>query len=169
MKLQHQVILSLGTNQGNKLENIEHCIQLINKKIGRVTQISKLYETPSWGFESYAFYNCALSVISSCEPIKVLETALAIEQEMGRIRKEQLGYQSRIIDIDLIFFEDRIITTDTLQIPHPLLQERKFVMMPLLDLDIPWKHPVLNQTIATLAENCSDNSNCMVIQNLKIN
>ncbi len=168
MKLQHQVILSLGTNQGNKLENILNCVQLISEKIGKVTRISMLYETPSWGFESDAFYNCALSVMTALEPIQVLELALSIEQEMGRIRKEQLGYQSRIIDIDLIFFEDKIVDEDSLQIPHPLMQGRKFVLMPLLDLNISWKHPILNQTIATLLENCPDDSNCKVVQKLGI-
>ena len=169
MKIQHQVIVSLGTNQGNKLENILNCVQLINEKIGSVVRISKLYETPSWGFESDAFYNCALLVETPYEPAQVLEFALMIEHEMGRIRKEQLGYQARIIDVDLIFFEDRIINTDTLQIPHPLLQERKFVLMPVLDLGISWKHPVLNQTIAALLENCSDDSNCVVVQKLELN
>ncbi|WPR72772.1 2-amino-4-hydroxy-6-hydroxymethyldihydropteridine diphosphokinase [Flavobacterium sp. NG2] len=168
MKQQYQVILSLGTNQGDKLENILHCIQLITERIGVVIQVSKLYQTPSWGFESDPFYNCALSVLTTHEPTHVLELALMIEQEMGRIRKEQLGYQARSIDIDLIFFEDKILDTDTLQIPHPLLQERKFVLMPLLDLDIPWRHPILNQTMADLLENCSDDSNCVVVQDIVI-
>ncbi|WP_366186694.1 2-amino-4-hydroxy-6-hydroxymethyldihydropteridine diphosphokinase [Flavobacterium ovatum] len=166
MKLEQKVVLSLGTNQGDKLGNILFCIQLIKEKIGVVTQVSKLYESPSWGFESDAFYNCALEVKTTQSPSGILKNALSIEQEMGRIRKEQLGYQSRIIDIDLVFFGEELIDTVDLQIPHPLMQERKFVLMPVSDLKIQWKHPVFNQTITSLLENCQDQSDCVVVQEI---
>jgi 2-amino-4-hydroxy-6-hydroxymethyldihydropteridine diphosphokinase len=166
MKLEQKVVISLGTNQGDKLGNILFCIQLIKENIGAVTQVSKLYETSSWGFESDAFYNCALEVETTQNPIEILNNALSIEQEMGRVRKEHLGYQSRIIDIDLIFFGEEVINTLDLQIPHPLMQERKFVLLPVSDLNVQWKHPVFNQSIKSLLENCQDESDCVVVQEI---
>ncbi|MDG2432151.1 2-amino-4-hydroxy-6-hydroxymethyldihydropteridine diphosphokinase [Flavobacterium sp.] len=163
MKSQHQVVLSLGSNQGNKLETIEVCIALIHKEIGTVIQVSKIYETPSWGFESAAFYNCALVLHSFHTAQKVLNLALKIEKKLGRIRNNQAGYQARIIDIDLIAFDEEIINTDKLQAPHPLLQNRKFVLMPFLDLGIQWKHPVLHKTVAELLESTTDSSTCTVV------
>lgn len=86
MKSQHQVILSIGTNQGNRLENVERCIQLIHQEIGTVVKVSKVYETPSWGFDSEAFYNCALVLHTSHTSHLILEQALRIEKKMGRVR-----------------------------------------------------------------------------------
>ena len=101
MKIQNQAILSIGSNQGNRLENIQQCIQLIHLELGSVFKVSKLYETPSWGFESDAFYNCAIAIHTHKSPLKLLSAILKIEKKLGRIRKEHLGYQSRTIDIDI--------------------------------------------------------------------
>jgi 2-amino-4-hydroxy-6-hydroxymethyldihydropteridine diphosphokinase len=167
MKSQHQTILSIGSNQGNRLENIERCIALIHQEIGTVIKVSKLYETPSWGFDSDSFYNCTLLMHTSLSPHKVLMLALKIEKKMGRIRKEQLGYQSRIIDIDIIAFDSVIIDSKKLQIPHPLMQNRKFVLLPMKDLNLNWVHPILKQTIVELLQITADESSCKVIQDLK--
>ncbi|GIZ10337.1 2-amino-4-hydroxy-6-hydroxymethyldihydropteridine diphosphokinase [Flavobacterium sp. UMI-01] len=166
MELGHKVVLSLGTNQGDKLGNILFCIQLIKEKIGTVTQVSKLYETPAWGFDGDAFYNCALEVVTTQRPIEVLNNALLIEKEMGRVRVEQSGYQSRIIDIDLVFCENEIIHNEQLQIPHPLMQDRKFVLLPISDLDLQWEHPILKLTLVQMLEKCVDNSDCVVVQDI---
>ena len=167
MKSQHQVILSIGTNQGNRLENVERCIQLIHQEIGTVVKVSKVYETPSWGFDSEAFYNCALVLHTSHSSHLILEQALRIEKKMGRVRNLDFGYQSRIIDIDLIAFDAEIIDTESLQIPHPLLQNRKFVLLPMQDLNLDWVHPVLNKSIPELIAITPDESVCEVVQNLK--
>ncbi|RKS99046.1 2-amino-4-hydroxy-6-hydroxymethyldihydropteridine diphosphokinase [Flavobacterium sp. 123] len=167
MKSQHQVILSIGTNQGNRLENVERCIQLIHQEIGTVVKVSKVYETPSWGFDSEAFYNCALVLHTSHTSHLILEQALRIEKKMGRVRNLDLGYQSRIIDIDLIAFDAEIIDTESLQIPHPLLQNRKFVLLPMQDLNLDWVHPVLNKSIPELIAITPDESVCEMVQNLK--
>lgn len=166
MKEGNKIVLSIGTNQGDKLENIVHCIQLIKEKIGMVTQVSKIYQTPSWGFESDPFFNCALEVMSQQTPNEILESALSIEQEMGRTRTGIEGYQSRIIDIDLILYGDTVIESEKLTLPHPLLQERKFVLLPLADLNLEWEHPIFHKTIATLLEVCPDASECVVVQAL---
>lgn len=167
MKSQHQVILSIGTNQGDRLENVETCVQLIHQEIGTVVKVSKVYETPSWGFESEAFYNCALVLHTFHSSHFILEQALRIEKKMGRVRNSDLGYQSRIIDIDLIAFDAEIIDTESLQIPHPLLQNRKFVLLPMQDLNLDWVHPVLNKSIPELIAITPDESVCEVVQNLK--
>ncbi len=167
MKSQHQVILSIGTNQGNRLENVERCIQLIHQEVGTVVKVSKVYETPSWGFDSEAFYNCALVLHTSHSSHLILEQALRIEKKMGRVRNLDFGYQSRIIDIDLIAFDAEIIDTENLQIPHPLLQNRKFVLLPMQDLNLDWVHPVLNKSIPELIAITPDESVCEVVQNLK--
>src|SRR5215217_7144696 len=121
MKAQHQVILSIGSNQGNRLEVIKNCIALLHQEIGTVIQVSRVYETAAWGFDSDAFYNCALLLHSHFSAEEVLLKALGIEQKLGRIRKNESGYQYRIIDIDMIAFDEAIIETQTLTIPHPLM------------------------------------------------
>lgn len=167
MKSQHQVILSIGSNQGSRLENIERCLQLIHQEVGTVVKVSKLYETPSWGFDSDAFYNCALVIHTFSSASKILSQVLKIEKRLGRIRSEELGYQSRSIDIDMIAFDSVIIETEKLQIPHPMMQNRKFVLLPVQDLNLDWKHPVLKKTISELLEVTPDQSVCAIIQNLE--
>lgn len=167
MKLQHQVVLSIGSNQGNRLENIQNCIDLIHQNVGTVIQVSKLYETPAWGFESDAFYNCALLLHTNCSAQKILSQVLKVEKELGRIRLNQEGYQSRIIDVDVIAFDDEIIDSEKLQIPHPLMQNRNFVLLPMQDLKLNWKHPVLQKTISELITVSPDESVCSVVSDLK--
>ncbi len=167
MKSQHQVILSLGSNQGNRLENIERCLQLIHQEIGTVIKVSRLYETPAWGFESDAFYNCVLIIHTTSSANKILTQVLKIEKKLGRVRSNKVGYQSRTIDIDLISFDEEIIDSEKLQIPHPLMQNRKFVLLPIQDLNLDWKHPILKKTISELLESSPDQSVCKVIQELK--
>jgi 2-amino-4-hydroxy-6-hydroxymethyldihydropteridine diphosphokinase len=167
MKSQHQVILSIGSNQGNRLENIERCLQLIHQEVGTVIKVSKLYETPSWGFDSDAFYNCALVIHSYSSANKILTQVLKIEKKLGRIRSEELGYQSRVIDIDLISFDEDSIDTEKLQIPHPLMQNRNFVLLPIQDLNLDWKHPILKKSISELLEVSPDQSACQVVQDLE--
>jgi deoxyguanosine kinase len=166
MKSQHQVILSLGSNQGNRLENIETCIALIHQGIGTVIKVSRLYESPSWGFDSDAFYNCALLIHSTSSAQKILSQVLKVEKKLGRVRSAGLGYQSRNIDIDLIAFDEEIIESEKLQIPHPLMQNRNFVLLPLQDLNLDWKHPILQKNISELLALSPDKSICTIVQDL---
>lgn len=167
MKSQHQVVLSIGSNQGNRLENIQSCINLIHHEVGTVIRVSKLYETPAWGFESDAFYNCALLLHSFSSAQKILSQVLKVEKKLGRIRSDQQGYQSRIIDVDLIAYDDEIIESEKLQIPHPLMQNRNFVLLPMKDLELDWKHPVFQKTVSELISITPDNSVCTMVQELK--
>lgn len=166
MSKQQKVVLSLGSNIGNRLENIQNCIQLIHENIGLVLRVSKLYETPAWGFESDDFYNCALLVHTSFSAEKILKKIATIEKELGRFRKRTDLYEARVIDIDIVMIENLIVQTDHLQVPHPQMQFRKFVLLPLLDLKIDYNHPVLHQSIEQLYKSCEDQSECELVGDL---
>ena len=166
MKSQHQVVLSIGSNHGNSLENIESCLQLIHHQVATVVKVSKVYESPSWGFESDPFYNIAVVVHTYDSADNILNKVLAIESQMGRVRNENSGYQSRSIDIDIIAFDNEIINTAQLKVPHPLMQERIFVLKPMLDLNLEWIHPILNQTVAELLFATDDKSDCIAVKSI---
>ncbi|MBK0370311.1 2-amino-4-hydroxy-6-hydroxymethyldihydropteridine diphosphokinase [Flavobacterium agrisoli] len=167
MKAQHQVVLSLGSNQGNRLEILQNCIHHIHHGIGTVIKVSRVFETPSWGFDSDAFYNCALLMHTVQEATVVLEAILALEKKLGRIRSNSTEYQARIIDIDLIAFDEDVIALPELKVPHPLLQNRKFVLEPFKDLQLNWKHPILHQSLTEMIQNCNDESTCVVVHTIK--
>ena len=166
MKMQQKVVLSLGSNQGNRLENIENCIQLIHQKIGLILRVSNLYETPSWGFSSDAFYNCALVLHTSFSAEKILQKITLIEKELGRVRQDTSDYQARIIDVDIIAIDEEIFSSETLTIPHQQMQDRLFVLLPMLDLKLEWQHPILQKSVRELVEICKDKSDCVVVSNL---
>src|SRR5688572_6075216 len=98
LMIQNQVVLSLGSNIGDRLDNISRCIALIHSHAGTVVRISKVYETPAWGFEGDAFYNVALLLHTSLAAEDLLEKILDVEEQLGRVRSDAKGYQSRIID-----------------------------------------------------------------------
>jgi len=158
MYKQHQIILSLGSNQGNRNENLQQAIHLINNEVGSSIAISPVYETPSWGFESNAFLNCAVLIHTFKSAEIVLSKCLQIETRLGRVRSNTNNYTARSIDIDLITYDDEIITTDNLNIPHPFLQDRKFVLKPCCDLKPDWNHPILKKTFLELWNETMDNS-----------
>lgn len=167
MQSQNQVVLSLGSNQGDRLEKLQGAIDLIHKNIGTVIQVSKLYETPAWGFESAAFYNCALLLHTSFSAEKILEKILETEKQLGRIREDQEGYQARTIDIDIIAFNEEIIEKLHLHVPHPQMQHRLFVLLPMADLKIGWTHPKLKKPVSELIKDTEDKSFCTVAGTLK--
>jgi 2-amino-4-hydroxy-6-hydroxymethyldihydropteridine diphosphokinase len=163
---QHQVMVSLGSNQGNRLALIESCIDLIHNEVAVVVKVSKIYETPAWGFESEPFYNCVLLLHTSKSPQKLLNQLLKVEKKLGRVRNQVREYQPRPIDIDILAFDEEIVATETLQIPHPLLQKRMFVLQPLLDLDRNWVHPVLKKSIVQLVAETEDTSVIQAVHTL---
>jgi len=151
MELDHnRVYLLLGSNLGDREGVIKQAIDLIEKKIGTVHSKSSVYETEPWGkTDQPGFLNLALEVVTSLSALEVLEEALAIEKQLGRVRLERWG--SRIIDIDIIFFNQEIIhIKERLTVPHPEMQNRKFVLEPLCEIAPDFRHPVLNQTIRQL-------------------
>jgi len=164
---QSKVILSIGSNQGNKLQNIIECITLIHHEIATVIKVSKLYQTPSWGFQSEPFYNCALLVHTNKTSEKLLEEILFVERKLGRIRTNSNIYQDREIDVDIIAIDQKIIQSETLEIPHPRMQDRCFVLQPLKDLQTDFVHPVFKKNVTELLENCTDKSEIKFIKQIK--
>ena len=167
MEKQHQVVLSLGSNLGDRQLFIETAIALLHKKVGTVIKVSGLYETPPWGFDSLPFYNCALVIHTSKSAEKILSLALQIETEIGRVRSEEEGYQKRIIDIDVIAFDDQIVKTESLKIPHPHMHNRLFVLIPMRDLNLDWRHPILQKFLPELVLLAEDKSKCKFVKELK--
>jgi len=167
MKMQHQAILSIGSNQGDRLQHIQQAIDLIHNDIATVVKVSRLYETPAWGFEGDAFYNCAVLVHTCKESSVLLDEILSAELHLGRIRNKAIGYQSRTIDIDIISFDEEIIDTENLTVPHPRMADRKFVLLPMDDLKSDFVHPVSQKNVIELLRDCQDDSDCKVISNLQ--
>lgn len=167
MNEQNQIILGLGSNQGDRSKNIELAIESIHNEIGTVVKISNLYESPSWGFESEPFYNCAILIHSYSNADEILYQILEIEKKLGRVRSEKQGYQQRIIDIDIISFNESVIETEKLVVPHPFLQERLFVLLPIRDLDSNWIHPINKKHIAEIISNFEGEKNCVLVQKMK--
>ena len=152
-----KVYLLLGSNLGDRRKLIDEAILEIGAQVGAVFQQSSFYETAAWGREDQpGFLNVAIGVVTALNPMEVLEKVLRIEQDLGRVRLEKWG--SRLIDIDLILFDDLIVDEGpVLQIPHPQMQHRKFVLEPLAELIPHYKHPLLQQTIQELLESLDDN------------
>ncbi len=148
----HNIYLALGTNLGDKEQNIKLAIKQIELLIGKVIALSSLYGTQPVGFESQnSFVNAACRVSTKLNPLEVLECTQTIEHEMGRKSKSvNQIYSDRIIDIDLLLFDNQIIEYPRLVIPHPRLQERAFVLTPLAEIAPDIYHPVLKETISEL-------------------
>ena len=163
MNLQQQVILSLGSNQGNRHENIEQAIASIHHEVATVVKVSSLYESDSWGFESDSFYNCAVAVHTNLTPVKLIKKILKLEKKLGRIRTKSLTYLPRIIDIDIIAFGAEVLKSDLLEVPHNQLQNRLFVLLPLLEIVSDWMHPITNKSISELLSECTDTGACTKI------
>lgn len=150
--------IALGSNKGYKLKNLQAAVDAIYKRIGNIKLISKVYKSPAFGFESDDFFNCCLVLESYLQPQNVLEKLLDIETDLGRTRTQKEGYEARIIDLDIVFAENAIIDTKTLQVPHPEMQKRKFVLLPLNDIASKVKHPKLDKAVSVLLEECNDKS-----------
>jgi 2-amino-4-hydroxy-6-hydroxymethyldihydropteridine diphosphokinase len=164
MKIQKTTFLSLGTNQGNKLENLQNAIKAIAIQAGKVSKISSVYKTASWGFDSDDFYNICLKVTTYHQPLKLMQILLKIETELGRTRNNASGYADRNIDIDMLLFEDEVVFSKTLTLPHPKMLERKFVLVPLTEIAPNVIHPLEKKTLITCLRNCDDSSKIMCIE-----
>ena len=148
--------LLLGGNLGNREDNLHKAIALIAENIGSVVSISALYETAAWGkTDQPSFLNQAVAVETNFTAIEVLNKALEIEKVLGRVRKDKWG--ERLIDIDLILYGNEVIDIENkLQVPHPHMQERRFVMAPLAEIAPGIVHPILGKTILDIFENITD-------------
>jgi len=158
MKIQRITYISIGTNQGDKLTNIQQAINLIADKIGAVLKVASVYETASWGFNSNNFYNTCIKVSTYLPPEQLILRLLSIEKELGRTRNDTDGYSDRLIDLDILLFDDEIIFSKTLIVPHPRMLERKFALVPLVEIARNVIHPIEKKHLYICLENCSDTS-----------
>ncbi|WP_297802395.1 2-amino-4-hydroxy-6-hydroxymethyldihydropteridine diphosphokinase [uncultured Polaribacter sp.] len=158
MTIQSNTYLSLGTNQGNKLENLQNAINLIDDRIGGIQNISSVYKTPSWGFKGEDFFNICIEVSTQHQPETLMNSLLKIENDLGRLRSNEDGYQNRNIDIDILLVNDEIIFSKTLIVPHSKMLQRKFVMIPLAEIAPNAIHPIEKTKISVCLLNCDDSS-----------
>lgn len=171
----HHLYLLIGGNQGDRFALLRQATDLIRQRIGSVLAASPLYETEPWGEflpgeKPQPFLNQALLADTLLSPYEALDAALAIEAELGRVRKEpegesqaplRTGYASRPIDIDLIFYDSLVVNDPPrLLLPHPRMHLRRFVLQPLCDIAPDYIHPQFNKSLKTLLLECPDTSCC---------
>jgi len=158
MKIQRLTYLSLGSNQGRKLNNLQEAIFEIAESIGAIHKISSVYKTDSWGFKGDDFYNICIAVSTYLPPEELLKNILNIEAKLGRKRKQNKKYTNRKIDIDILLFDDEIIFSKNIIIPHPRMLDRKFVLVPLAEIAGSKLHPIEKKTLNICLNNTIDTS-----------
>jgi 2-amino-4-hydroxy-6-hydroxymethyldihydropteridine diphosphokinase len=154
----HQVFLGIGGNTGNKHDNFEKVYTFIKNELGEIMIRSSVYETPPWGFQSDEnFWNQVLVIETGFSPEELLKKIAEIENRFGRERGTA-GYTSRKMDIDILYFDEMILNTETLTIPHPQITNRLFVLVPLAEIAPEFVHPLLKKTSVQMLDNCTDSS-----------
>lgn len=155
---QATLVLLLGTNLGNRIAYLEQAIIQLQKVFGNIIIKSSIYETAAWGkINQPNFLNQVVIHNTNFSAHQCIQKILAIEKELGRERIEKMG--PRTIDIDILFYDNEIIKTKNLTIPHPHLQNRKFVLVPLNEIIPNYMHPILSKSVKVLLQECSDTLN----------
>lgn len=151
----NSIYLLLGSNLGDRLLVMESARGLISKKVGRISMESSIYETAPWGItDQPTFLNQVIRIETTLAPEEVLRNILDIEHELGRVRYERWG--ARVIDIDLLYYQDLILDTARLTLPHPRLQDRLFTLIPLTEIAPDFINPLLGETSTALLAKCTD-------------
>lgn len=147
--------LLIGGNVGDRAANLQTALRRIAETCGTITSTSSLYETAAWGNTNQpSFYNQAVVVNSPLSPEALMDQLLDIELEMGRIRTQK--YDPRTIDLDILMIDDLVLNTEKLTIPHPQMQNRRFALLPLAEVAPTLIHPLFDQSIEVLLQNCPD-------------
>ncbi len=159
----HSFIL-LGTNMGDRESLLRNAIMMINASCGEVVAQSKIYETEPWGFVAgNNFLNQVVMIETELKPHDLLKELLSIEAVLGRQRQEGVvGYQSRPMDLDILYYDDFIVDDSDLTLPHPRMHRRRFTLLPLCDIAPDLKHPVFDKTNRVLLEQCDDDSDVKI-------
>ncbi len=151
----NRAYLITGGNLGNRAANLARALQLIGREAGSIVAASALYETEAWGkTDQPAFLNQAVIIDTLLTPQALLHLLLNIEKEIGRIRHQK--WDARLIDIDMIFYNDIILNEPDLTLPHPFFHERRFALTPMQEIASDFVHPVLKQTVSKLLQACPD-------------
>jgi 2-amino-4-hydroxy-6-hydroxymethyldihydropteridine diphosphokinase len=151
----NEVYLLTGGNMGNRTDFLQKARMAIGEKCGRITRASSIYETAAWGKEDQqSFLNQAIELQTSLSPEQLLDTILSIEEGLGRKREEKYG--PRLIDIDILFYNELVVNEPGLTIPHPQMQFRRFVLVPLSELNPRKLHPLLGKSVEELLVSCTD-------------
>lgn len=158
-----KIFISLGANQGDRLQYLQKAIDALYVNIGNTVAISPIYETKSWGFDSADFLNCCVCLTTDLQPEFLLKELQQLEISLGRAEKTTTAYEARCIDIDVLFYADVVMKTTTLSIPHIALQDRNFVLAPLADIASGIMHPVLKKTVSVLLDECTDTNEVVKI------
>jgi 2-amino-4-hydroxy-6-hydroxymethyldihydropteridine diphosphokinase len=149
------IFLSLGSNIGNKILNLNTASENIEKYAGKICSKSSIYETSAWGIiEQDTFLNQVIEIETNLKPSELIAILLKIEEQMGR--KREIKWGPRLIDIDILYFSDKIIEQNSLIVPHPYLHQRRFILMPLCEIAPDFEHPILKKTTKELLKNCDD-------------
>lgn len=150
-------VLGIGGNIANPLKNMELALEKIGQKIGSIDRSSGVYKTSPWGVENQPEYlNAVVGVYTNLSPHEVLSNCLSIEKELGRSREGVEKWSERLIDIDVLYIDDLKIDSKELKVPHPFIQDRKFVLVPLAEIYPNYCHPILENTTLELLQECSD-------------
>lgn len=156
MKITRTTYLSLGSNQGDSLKNLQNAINLLAEEVGKIVRISSVYKSKSWGYKGEDFLNICVEIVTNLNPESLLLKIHFIEKSIGRIRKQSNIYEDRVIDIDVLQFDDEIIFSKDLIVPHPKLLDRKFVLMPLAEIAPFAKHSITKNNFKQSLVQCQD-------------
>jgi len=160
---QNMVFIGLGGNLGNRLNYLDEAKKQLQLLECKITQLSSVYETPSWGFSTdQHFYNQIIRIETKLTSDELIIELQKIEEELGRVRTSE-KYTSRTMDLDILFFNTEILNTANLIIPHPRLHLRKFVLVPMCEIAPDFIHPLLNFTMNQLLLKCPDSSTCVKV------
>ena len=164
MKILRTVYLSLGSNQGDRHKNLQSAVDQIGEYAGHIKLISSVYQSKSWGFKGEDFYNICLELSTNQNPELLIRTLLGIESKLGRERVENQKYNNRIIDIDILLFDDEIIFYNDLKVPHPEMLKRKFVLAPLAEIAPLVIHPITKKNTLTCLRQCDDKADIVKLK-----
>ncbi len=160
MKSDQRIFLGLGTNLGDRSKNLANAILQIETQVGKILAQSSVYVSAPFGFKADTdFFNQVISLESQLDPLELLAKIKSIESQIGRIKTKESGYESRIIDLDIIDYKGQVYRSDQLAIPHEQMHLRDFVLLPLSEIEPHWTHPISGQSVSQLIQQLDSSQN----------